>query len=58
MIQWLTDESIEGHPAESQDGAPERRILLATHSLGGVLGIAALYHLAAIGRGELLPRSD
>lgn len=55
MIQWLTDESNKDDPAEHKPVLPDRRVLLATHSLGAVLGIAALYHIAAIGRGDLLP---
>ncbi|GAA5194519.1 hypothetical protein GCM10023346_22160 [Arthrobacter gyeryongensis] len=55
MIQWLTDESDKDDPAEPKPALPDRRVLLATHSLGAVLGIAALYHLAAIGRNDLLP---
>jgi hypothetical protein len=47
MIRWL-----------EPDGAPDpnRRVLLATHSLGTVLGVAALFHLAATGHADLLPR--
>ncbi|SEQ79093.1 hypothetical protein [Arthrobacter sp. OV608] len=56
IIQWLTNENMADNPAEPKVGASERRILLATHSLGGVLGIAALYHLAANGWGHLLPQ--
>ncbi|MGO4651130.1 hypothetical protein AB4068_05510 [Arthrobacter sp. 2RAF22] len=55
MIQWLTDESNKDDPAEHKPVLPDRRVLLATHSLGAVLGIAALYHIAAIGRDDLLP---
>lgn len=50
MVQWLTDENDQAIRPE------ERRILLATHSLGSVLGIAALYQLAAMGKGDLLPK--
>lgn len=48
MFQWLTDEKRVDDPAVLNEVRPARRILLATHSLGAVLGIAALYHLAAM----------
>lgn len=48
MLQWLTDQKKVDDPAVLDQVQPARRILLATHSLGAVLGIAALYHLAAI----------
>ncbi|WP_415855588.1 hypothetical protein [Sinomonas sp. G460-2] len=47
MIRWLEP---DGAPA------PTRRVLLATHSLGTVLGVASLFHLAALGRADLLNR--
>lgn len=56
MIQWLTKENVEDEPTKHKPGVNDRRILLSTHSLGAVLGIAALYHLKAINRGELLPQ--
>ncbi|WP_369046831.1 hypothetical protein [Sinomonas sp. P10A9] len=43
MIRWLEPD-------------PRRRVLLSTHSLGTVLGVAALFHLTAIGRADLIPR--
>ncbi|UUL75455.1 hypothetical protein NG819_14740 [Pseudarthrobacter sp. Fe7] len=48
MLQWLTDQEKVDDPAVLDRVEPARRILLATHSLGAVLGIAALYHLAAM----------
>lgn len=47
MIRWL---------APGGTPAPQRRVLLATHSLGTVLGVAALFHLAALGHADLLRR--
>lgn len=47
MLQWLTDQKKVDDPEVLDQVQPARRILLATHSLGAVLGIAALYHLAA-----------
>lgn len=47
MIRWLEPDGVPD---------PDRRVLLSTHSLGTVLGVAALFHLAAIGRADLLPR--
>lgn len=47
MIRWLEPDGT---------AAPQRRVLLATHSLGTVLGVAALFHLAALGRADLLRR--
>lgn len=47
IIRWLEP---GGQPV------PQRRVLLATHSLGTVLGVAALFHLAALGRADLLRR--
>ena len=48
MLQWLTDQKKVDDPAVLDQVQPSRRILLATHSLGAVLGIAAIYHLAAM----------
>ncbi|MDP9883193.1 hypothetical protein J2W21_000683 [Sinomonas atrocyanea] len=47
MIRWLEPDGVPD---------PRRRVLLATHSLGTVLGVAALFHLAATGHADLLPR--
>ncbi|MGN6404184.1 hypothetical protein [Sinomonas sp.] len=47
IMRWLEP---DGKPA------PQRRVLLATHSLGTVLGVAALFHLAALGKSDLLGR--
>ncbi|NUP74867.1 MAG: hypothetical protein HOQ07_09515 [Sinomonas sp.] len=54
MIRWLEPAS---EAAEPGGGDPShRRVLLATHSLGTVLGVASLFHLAALGRTDLLKR--
>jgi len=50
MLQWLEEDGISARVLS------KRRVLLATHSLGSILGIAALYHLVAIGKGELLTK--
>ena len=47
MIRWLEPDDATESP---------RRVLLATHSLGTVLGVASLFHLAALGRTDLLRR--
>lgn len=49
MIRWLEPEGTAGE-------YNHRRVLLATHSLGTVLGVAALFHLAGLGRADLARR--
>ncbi|MDQ4504266.1 hypothetical protein [Sinomonas sp. ASV322] len=66
MIRWLEPGGDAG-PEAPGAGAPDaagtagaadsqRRVLLAAHSLGTVLAVAALFHLAALGRADLMPR--
>ncbi|MDQ4489053.1 hypothetical protein RBS60_02435 [Sinomonas sp. ASV486] len=53
---WCEEcEDDDGHaPEHGCDPDPNRRLLLSMHSLGAVLGVAALFHVAALGHQELL----